>query len=172
MPRPIAGTYPPFFETYIEKVEETNLLDAFRNQGNTIDHFFDNIPADLHDYAYAPGKWTMKEMLQHIIDTERIFNYRSLCFARQETASLPGFDENLYAEYSNASARSWESLVGELKAVRKSTNYMYESFTEEMLNHSGIANNKPATALALGYATVGHLYHHVFITETRYLQPR
>lgn len=170
MSRPASGTYNPSFGLYIDKVKESDLHDAFRNQQNILDNFFENIPEEKHNYAYAPGKWTLKEMLQHLIDSERIFNYRSLCFARQETVSLPGFEENLYAENSNASTRTWQSLVDEFKVVRKSTIFLYESFTREMLHFVGTANDNPATALALAYATVGHLYHHVYIIETRYLQ--
>ena len=170
MARPASGTYPSAFGTYVDKVEETDLLEAFDNQQATINDFFTSIPPEKHDYAYAPGKWTLKEIMQHLIDSERIFNYRSLCFARNETASLPGFEENEYAENSLASRRTWESLCDELKVVRQATNFLYQSFTEEMLNKQGVANDNPATALALGFATVGHVYHHVYVIETRYLE--
>ncbi len=169
MPKPNSGTYHPSFQVYIDKVEETDIHDAFRKQQQIVDTFFHSIPEDKYDYAYASGKWTLKEMLQHIIDSERIFNYRALCFARKESESLPGFEENMYADNSNASARSWDSLVSEFKTVRKSSVFLFESFTDEMLNFHGLANNHTATALSIGYAIVGHLYHHVYIIETKYL---
>src|SRR4051812_19836034 len=117
MPKPVAGTFPVYFSRYIDLVKENNLRDAFKIQQRLVNNFFDTIPEDKADFAYDEGKWTLKELLQHIIDTERIFNYRSLAFARGETASLPGFDENTYAANSNANARSWKELVDELKAV-------------------------------------------------------
>ena len=107
--------------------------------------------------------------MQHVIDTERIFNYRSLAFARKEAASLPSFDENSYAANSNANARPWKDLVAELKAVRKTTEQLFDSFSDEVLNNSGIANNKPFTVNALGFTTIGHLYHHKKVIEERYL---
>jgi hypothetical protein len=170
MSRPVSGSFIPAFDVYIQKVHENDLHEAFKNQQEIVDHFFDSIPEEKHDYAYAPGKWTLKEMLQHLIDSERIFNYRSLCFARHETASLPGFEENDYAANSNAKDRTWESLCSELKAVRKASIFLYESFTDEMLLHPGVANNNPSTALALGFDTVGHAYHHVYVIETKYLE--
>ena len=170
MGRPLGGTYHPSFQMYIDKVEEADIHDALRNQQELVENFFESIPEEKLDYAYAPGKWTIKEMLQHLIDSERIFAYRALCFARRETESLPGFEENMYADNSNASARSWHSLVDEFKTVRKSTIFLYESLTEEMLHFHGLANNHVATALSIGYSTVGHLYHHVYVIETRYLQ--
>lgn len=169
MPRPDRSTYPPAYEIYMQKVHEKDLAEALRNQQEMVDHFFDKIPEEKHDYAYGPGKWTLKEMMQHLIDTERIFTYRSLCIARHETVSLPGFDENNYVDNSNAKSRTWESLCNELKAVRQASNYLYESFSEDMLLHPGSANNRPVTALSLGFSTVGHLYHHVYVIETKYL---
>jgi len=144
-------------------------MAAFRNQENLVNSFFASVPEDRHNYAYAPGKWTMKEMLQHIIDTERIFNYRALAFARKEQASLPSFDEDAYAASSNANNRNWNDLCEELKAVRKSTGIMYNSFDKNTLLNSGIANNKPMTVLAMGFTTIGHVYHHVKVTRDRYL---
>lgn len=169
MARPIEGTYPVYFETYISKVKETELKEAFKNQQNIVDSFFDAIPEEKTNTGYAPGKWSLKELLQHIIDTERIFNYRSLCFARKETASLPGFEENDYAANSNANERSWKSLCDEMRAVRISTIALFESFSESTLNNSGMANNKPTTVLAMGFITIGHLIHHKNIIEERYL---
>ena len=169
MAKPIEGTFPPFFSTYTSKVQEDEVADAFKNQQELVSTFFDAIPTDKQDFAYAPGKWTLKEMLQHIIDTERIFAYRTLCIARQEKQSLPGFDENEYARNSRASARSWESLVAELKLVRKTSEILFDSFSPETMQQSGISNNNSVTVNALGFITVGHLYHHIEVIKERYL---
>ncbi len=168
MARPIEGTYPVYFETYISQVKENELKEAFKNQQSIVDSFFDAIPEEKTNTGYAPGKWSLKELLQHIIDTERIFNYRSLCFARKETASLPGFEENDYAANSNANLRTWKSLCDELKAVRITTIMLFDSFTDDTLNNAGIANNEPTTALSIGFINVGHLAHHKRIIEERY----
>ncbi len=169
MAKPTPGTYPVFFDNYISLVKEDELKNAFASQQEAVDNFFEKISEERSGFAYAPGKWTLKELLQHIIDTERIFNYRSLAFARKETASLPGFEEDSYAENSFANERTWKSLLEEIKAVRLSTVLLYNSFNTDMLNHSGVCNNKPNTVIALGFATVGHLAHHLSIIESRYL---
>lgn len=169
MPKPIEGTYPKAFHNYVSQVKEESLLEAFNNQRVLVNNFFTAIPEDKTNKGYAEGKWSLKELLQHMIDAERIFCYRALCFARKETASLPSFDENIYADNSNANLRSWKSLSEEMKLVRKASEMLFESFTEEMLNNSGIANNNPATALALGFTIIGHVNHHKRIIEERYL---
>lgn len=169
MPKPATGTFPAFFSTYINKVEEEDLSTAFANQQELMTGFFDAIPADKHDFSYAPGKWTLKEMLQHIIDTERIFAYRALCIARQEKQNLPGFDENDYVVNSQANNRSWQSMLAELKLVRQSTEILFDSFSPETLQQSGLANNNPVTVHAIGFITLGHLYHHIEVIKERYL---
>jgi len=169
MSKPIEGTFPPYFSKYINLVNEEGLAEAFKAQQNLIDTFFQNLPKEKHEYAYAEGKWTLKEMLQHIIDTERIFNFRALCFARKEMQNIPGFEENDYVANSHANDRSWESLCEELVMVRKSTLGLFNTFNEADLLNSGSANNKPVTVLALGFITIGHIYHHVNVAKERYL---
>jgi hypothetical protein len=169
MPKPIAGTFPEYFSRYINKVNETDLSAAFKAQQSIIDNFFQSIPPGKHEYAYATGKWSLKEMIQHIIDAERIFCYRALSIARKEQQSLPGFDEDEYAANSHANDRSWESLCDELVTVRKTTFQLFESFNEQDLNNSGMSNGKPVTVIALGFITIGHLYHHLEVVKERYL---
>ena len=169
MPKPTEGTYPVYFQTYINYVQEEDVMTAIENQQSVIDNFFDRISEEKSTYAYAEGKWTLKELLQHVIDTERIFIYRALAFARKETQSLPGFDEKTYAANSDANARTWKSLCEELKAVRNTSRLLFENFTDEMLSSSGLANNNPTTVNAIGFILVGHVYHHKNIVETRYL---
>ena len=169
MPKPTEGTYPVYFQNYINYVQEEDVMTAIENQQTVIDNFFDSISEEKSTYAYAESKWTLKELLQHVIDTERIFIYRALAFARKETQSLPGFDEKTYAANSNANARTWKSLCEELKAVRTTSRLLFENFTDEMLSSSGLANNNPTTVNAIGFILVGHVYHHKNIVETRYL---
>ncbi len=169
MPKPSPSSYPAYFKRYIDQVAEDDLMTAFENQLPQISKFLATISEEKSAYAYDTGKWTLKEVLQHIIDAERIFNYRSLCFARRETASLPGFDENEYAVHCDANRRPWQELVDEFIAVRKGTELMYKSFTDEMLHFSGVSNNNPATALCFGFVTLGHFNHHKKVVEERYL---
>jgi hypothetical protein len=107
--------------------------------------------------------------LQHIIDAERVFGYRALCIARQEKQSLPGFDENEYADTAKTSGREWQELITEFDYMRRSHEIMFGSFDDEQLNTTGTANNKPISALAIGYVLVGHINHHLKILRERYL---
>jgi DinB superfamily len=169
MPKPPKDTHPSYFQHYIDLVPEEDLQAAFTNQLPLITAFLQKITEEKSIHAYAPGKWTIKELLQHMIDTERVFAFRSLCFARKEKASLPGFDENDYAANSDAAKRSWAQLVEEFLAVRKTTELLFKSFTTEALQNSGVANNNPATVASMGFTTLGHVYHHKKILEERYL---
>ena len=169
MAKPLPNTYPEFFESYIYLVKEDDLIEAFKAQTDIVNIFFIEIEEEKSCLNYAPGKWTLKELLQHIIDTERIFMYRALCIARNEKQSLPGFDENEYAKNSNANERAWKDLCDEYIYLRKSCLHLFKSFTPEMLQISGLSSDKPITPLALGYALVGHLQHHINIINERYL---
>ena len=168
MPKPKPIDYPEYFGGYISKVPEDDLHAAFNNQAKVFPVLLNNINEEQSKHSYAEGKWTIKELLQHLIDTERIFNYRALAIARKETISLPSFDENLYASNSHANARSWSSLVNEFLDVRASTLDLYNSFNDQMLSQKGLANNKEITVLSLGFTTIGHLYHHKNVLEERY----
>ena len=169
MPRPNIDDYAVYFDRYISQVPEDDLEQAIKNQSKIFPDFLHSISEEKSLHAYAEGKWTLREVLQHIIDAERIFNYRALCIARKETVSLPGFDENTYAANSNGNARKWQSLVDELMHVRNATEDLYLSFTEEMLWQKGLSNNNIITPLGLGFITIGHVYHHKKIIEERYL---
>ena len=144
-------------------------MTAFRNQSPIVIDFFEKIPVDKINHAYAKGKWTIKEVLQHMIDSERVFCYRALRFARKDPTPLPGFDENLFAENAKADQRSWNDLLEEFKAVRKATEFLYSSFDEEQLHAEGISNKHSNYVLAFGYISVGHALHHVKIIKERYL---
>jgi len=169
MAKPLTTDYPEYFGKYIGQVAEEDITEAFKNQYPKIDSFLHSIDEIKAAYSYAPGKWTLKELLQHIIDAERVFNYRALCFARKETVSLPAFDENIYAENSNANARSWKSLSNEFINVRRSTEDLFKSFSEEMLNNKGTANNNTISVLSLGFIIIGHVTHHIKVVQEKYL---
>jgi len=158
-----------WFHPYINQVPETDITAAFTNQDHQLIAFFNGIPPEKYDYRYAEGKWTLKEVLQHIIDAERIFTYRALRFSRKDPAPLHGFDENLYAENSKAGSRSWEGLVEEFTHVRKSSGLFFCSLDEEQLEAGGISSGSPIYVRALGYIVLGHALHHRNIIKERYL---
>ena len=141
-------------------------LIATRRQMNEI---IDTLPPEKKDFAYAPAKWTVKELLCHIIDAERIFVYRALCFSRNDKTNLPAFDENAYVPELNASLRTIQSIRQEINNLRASTIDFFASCNEEMLGRSGTANNTRISVRALGYVVSGHAAHHLSILKQRYL---
>lgn len=169
MARPTTNDYATYYHNYVMQVVEDDLQTAFQNQYTVLQSFLQNIPETKANYAYAEGKWTVKQLLQHMIDTERIFAHRALWFARQSPAPLSGFDENEYAAIADVNKRSLESLCNEFMAVRKSSEYLFNSFSQKELMTSGIANNNSITVNALGFVTLGHFLHHKKIMEERYL---
>ncbi|HEX8334917.1 MAG TPA: DinB family protein [Segetibacter sp.] len=169
MPRPQPGSFPDFFQNYISKVKADNIAEAADRYGTSVVDFFKNIPAEKASYKYAEGKWSLKEMLLHLIDAERIFAYRALCIARKDQTPLPGFDENLYATNSKADNRNWDDLITEFEITRKSTDMLIKSFDEEQLQQQGITSNVPNTVNAICYVVYGHILHHVQIVKERYL---
>ena len=169
MEKSLALKYAGYFQRYAQQVPEENLQNAFNKQTPIISSFLSSIPKDKYMFAYAEGKWTIKEVLQHIIDTERIQAYRALSFARKEKASLPGFEEKDYAANSNANSRTWQSLGNEFLIVRQSTHLLFNSLTEEMLASEGTANNNLLSVETIGFIILGHFYHHKKIVEEIYL---
>ena len=124
---------------------------------------------DKFDYRYADGKWTIKDIIQHIIDAERIFAYRALRFARSDTTALPSFDENTYVEEAQANKRSIQDLLTELLIVRQATLALFKTFSEEQLLKKGTASNNPMSVRALGFVIIGHQNHHQRVFLERYL---
>jgi uncharacterized damage-inducible protein DinB len=169
MPRPQACDFPEYYARYISRVDTDSIAEAVRKYAADLENFYTTLPDSKADYAYAAGKWTLKEVLQHVIDTERIMTYRMLRIARNDQTPLPSFDENSYTENARANERSFEELKEELKAVRRSSDLLIKSLSEEQLSSTGTASNLPVTANAVGYIVFGHLLHHKAIIEERYL---
>jgi len=169
MPRPDLSRVPEFFHKYINQVPDDEIMMALKNNAQTIQKFFRAVPVEKHDYRYAEGKWSMKEVLQHIIDTERVFSYRALCFARKEPSPQPGFDENIFATNAKADKKSWEDLLEEFSTVRKSTELLFSAFDVEQLEAEGISNGRSNYVAGIGFICAGHSYHHKKIIEERYL---
>ena len=168
MKRPSDGDYATFYAGYIKNVPD-DVIKALENQLHSTNTFFKAIPADKIDYRYAEGKWSIKEIVGHLIDNERIMTYRALSISRNETQSLPGFDENDYIRESNYSKRNYYDIVDELRKVRESNLLMFKSFSEEILDRKGVANNSEVTVRALLFIIAGHEIHHINIVKKRYL---
>jgi hypothetical protein len=162
-------TVPAYYERYILLNEADNLLDALKASMQQLQH------ADLQNWerlgrqVYAPGKWTLHDILQHLIDTERIMSYRALRFARQDACLLPSFDENAYAAHANAVNRSLQDLISELQDVRRTTIDLFQSFTPGMLQCEGALQLGHISVGAIGFMIAGHQMHHINIINERYI---
>lgn len=161
--------YHSYYQLYLDKVGNFDLLEGLRQNGKLTAQFLESIPEETYDYAYAKDKWTIKEVVQHIIDTERIFTYRALSFARHDTTALPGYDQDQYAETCQANRRTKKSLIDEYKALRQASLVLYESFTDEMLLQIGNASHSDVSVRAIGFILIGHENHHAQIIKERYL---
>lgn len=160
---------PAYYHKYIQLVSETSLRDALQQHIQDFSSFLQTTPEDKWNGRYAEGKWSIKELVQHVTDTERIFTYRALCIARKDNTPLPGFDEKQYAANAKAERRTKVGLIAELQAVQQATQKLFESFDEEQLQASGMANGNPVYVEGIGYIIVGHTLHHKKILQERYL---
>jgi uncharacterized damage-inducible protein DinB len=169
MLRPDLDTVPPFYKRYVEHVKEFDMFHILDDSNKQLLALLGTIPEEKGAFRYAPGKWSIKELLCHMMDAERIFAYRALRFARNDSTPLQGFEENDYAPEANAHGRSIQQLVEEMDRLRKSTIDLYKSFTPEMLTRKGSANNTEISVLNLGYIIPGHETHHKMVLQERYL---
>lgn len=163
---------PPFYKNYVKQIEEPDLLQALRISGHRMQELVHSIPETKQDFAYEKGKWTIRELLCHIIDAERIFAYRALRFARNDKTNLHGFEENDYAPQANANGRPLSKIAAEMAHLRTSTIDLFEGFTPEMLARKGSANNNELAVIALGFIIAGHETHHRKILQERYLSKK
>jgi uncharacterized damage-inducible protein DinB len=167
----LKSEYAPYFEQYIKLVysEDTSILESLMSSQKEFESLLRNIPKEKHNFSYAEGKWTLKEVIQHIIDTERIFCYRALCFARNDKTSLPGYDQDVFVDNDNANDRNYYDLLDEMEVLRKSTIHLYKSFSEKALLRIGVASDEKMSVRALGYLFSGHQIHHLNVVKERYL---
>ncbi len=169
MPRPTENDYAPYYKDYVNYIEGDNIIKILRDQLSRTVKLVKSIPEEKGNYAYAKGKWSIKEVLGHITDSERIFAYRALCIARGEKKSLPGFEQDDYVRGGNFNNRTLMSLIDEFIQLRKSNIILFNSFTEDMLNKRGLANNNEVTVRAILFITAGHEIHHINILKEKYL---
>ena len=167
--RPQKQDYIAYFEHYINLVSESDINSALKNNHQTTLRFLKSIPSSQFNYQYTPNKWTIKEVLSHIIDTERVFSYRALCFSRGETQILPGFDENEYANHADLSNVAFEDLVMEFDIVRQATIMQFSHLPSDKPLLKGKSAAGENNVLSLGYMIVGHTQHHINVVKERYL---
>jgi hypothetical protein len=168
MKRPQAEEFPLFYKGYVDTVCD-DVLAELEQQSDSFPTLLGNIPQEKASFAYADGKWTIKELVGHVIDTERIMAYRALRIARKDATPLPGFDENDYVSNAHFADRNLESLAHEFAALRKANMYLIRSLNEIEIDRSGISNEKPISVRALIYIMAGHVNHHSAILKQRYL---
>lgn len=156
------------FSEYLALIPDAHPLSVLRAQLDFIRNTLAMLSEEKSLFAYAPGKWTIREMLQHIIDTERIFSYRALCVARGEKQQLPGFDENAYAANANGNDRKFSTICEEMITLRQSTIHLIESFDVVMWNRTGNANGKEVSTDIMARLIAGHFAHHQNILKERY----
>jgi hypothetical protein len=167
--RPNPGDYDPYFERYIKLVEGNNIIKILYEQSKITRELIDSISDYKGNYRYADDKWTIKEVIGHILDSERILAYRALSLARGEKKSLPGFDHNDYVRDGNFNRRELTELSFEFKLLRESNLLMFKNFSEEMLCKKGLADEASVTVLALLYIIAGHEKHHLNVLEEKYI---
>lgn len=161
-------TIPPFYKGYVKLVEQPDVLQALRISGYRTLELIHSVPEAKVDYRYADGKWSIREVLCHMIDAERIFAYRALRFARNDRTPLSGFDEQAYAAHLNATGRSLKQIGDEMQHLRTATVDLFEGFSAEMLTRKGLANNNELSVVALGFVIAGHETYHVKVLKERY----
>jgi hypothetical protein len=166
--RPAPGTYPPYYENYIPLIKGNNVISAIERTRDELTATLYNIPVAKENYAYAQGKWTIKQVVQHITDTERIFTYRALRFARGDQQQPLPFEENDYAREVELDGRTLRDQAAEFETVRAATLSLFRTFSEGVLLRTGKTSFGETTVLAIGYLIAGHSLHHLNVLKQRY----
>lgn len=168
MGRPADTDYASFYAGYVSLVPEDDVLSVIETQSSETQRLISSLDEQRATHRYAEGKWSVKEVIGHLTDGERVFGYRAMCIARGETSSLPGFDENEYMKYANFDSWRLGDLAESYALVRRSNIVMFRNFDDEAWNRRGVANNTPVTVRALAYVIAGHERHHLKVLRERY----
>jgi len=161
--------YAPFYKNYFKALGDVNLLDILNTSFEDLSAALKGLSEEKSLFRYQDGKWTIKELMQHIIDAERVLSYRALCYSRNDATDLPGFDEDWYVDNSNGNQRNFEDLLNEFSHLRAATISLFESFTPEMLQIKGSLSGSDMSVRALGFIIAGHQMHHLKIMKEKYL---
>lgn len=162
---------PEWYKGYVDALSGSDFITVLKEQFKSTPLLLKTIKEEKWDYAYAPGKWTVKQLIIHLTDAERVFAYRALRFARNDATELPGFEENDYADNCMSESRTPDSIINEYQAVRSSTIALFDNFNEEVMMRKGISNGKEFSVRLLGVVIAGHEKHHMNILNERYLKP-
>ncbi|MGH7483670.1 MAG: DinB family protein [Longimicrobiales bacterium] len=166
--RPQPGEYAEFYGGYVARVPTGDIVALLESQLVELGLVLGDLPAEMHSHAYAPGKWTVREVVGHMTDAERVFAYRALRFARGDETPVPGFDENAYVPAGRFEERPLASLLVELGAVRRATIALLQDLPEAAWTRRGVANGQPITVRALANVAYGHVAHHLALLDERY----
>lgn len=167
--RPQRSEYPGYYYGYVDRIGQGNILDLLSAQRETTLNVFASIDERRAERAYAPGKWTIKEVVGHMVDVERVFAYRALCFARRETAPQPGFDQDAYVRAADFNRRSLNDITQEFSQTRDASLGLFRGFQEEVWLQAGVANGAEFTVRSIAYIIAGHELHHLAVIRERYL---
>jgi hypothetical protein len=169
IPKPVRGEVGDYYFVYIDKVAEGDIRQIVQAQGREAIALLESIPESKTSYRYAPDKWSIRDVVGHVSDTERVFAYRAFWFARGYDTPLPSFDQDVAVKAAHADQRSWQSLVDEFRAVRGATVTLLDALPDEAWIRAGVASGYPMTVRGLGYVIAGHVAHHLAILRDRYL---
>lgn len=169
MTRPQSTEAAPYYYKYIDLVTSDEIVPAFESQMDEIIQFLQGISEEQSLHSYEPGKWTMREVLNHVNDGERVFLYRAFWFAREYQDALPSFDQDLAVESAKANNTSWADLVEEFRTIRLSTISFFKGLSDEAWSRTGVASDYPFTVRSLAYIIAGHVAHHRNVLAERYL---
>lgn len=166
--RPARTEYAELYAGYVAAVPDGDILEILEREGERALEFLRAVPPERADHAYAPGKWTMREVVAHVSDAERVFSYRALRFGRGDRMPLHGFDQDAWVPGSRARARSWGDLLDEFRVVRGATLHLFRSFAPEAWGAMGVASQFPVSVRALAWICAGHELHHRHVLAERY----
>jgi uncharacterized damage-inducible protein DinB len=168
--KPAPGEYAPYYEQYVREVPEGDILQILAAQNRETQRLLEEIGEKRAGYRYAPGKWSIKEIIGHITDSERIFTYRALAFARADSTALPSFEQDDYVRSGNFAARTLRSLGAEFAAVRAAALTLFESLDRDSLERRGRAAGNDVSVRAFPYIVAGHERHHINVIHERYMR--
>ena len=169
MPRPEPSEYVEYYGTYIKLVPDGDISTILEQQINNTLELLKNLNEEQAMFRYAPGKWSLKQVIGHLIECERVFAYRAMCFARNDPTALPSFDQNFYVENSNTNAQTLTNILDEFKSLRTANVAMFKSFDDEIMKRSGTASGFNFSVRAKAYIIAGHELHHRNIIQDKYL---
>jgi uncharacterized damage-inducible protein DinB len=167
--RPLVNEYAPYYKRYVDLVEGNEIVPVLESQINDFLSLMETIPEEQKAYSYAEGKWTIAELLGHIIDTERIMSFRAFWFARNDPTPLPGFEQDDYVKVAGFNNRTLLSIVEEWVQLRKSNIILIKTFDKDALHRRGVANYNQVTVQALLFIIAGHCTHHLSVLKEKYL---